>query len=120
LIRDRYAEIGDGGDATRRALNDFGFLRTLHAGFQQDRTIAEWAMFHDGGQNIARGLNSNEAFRMRIAREVFGMPLEDFEEGARRALRAGLPQGAIPNHFMNSDAHLMFGPDPDRAPAASE
>jgi hypothetical protein len=119
LIRSRYAEIGDGGDATRRALNDFGFLRTVYAGFEQDRTIAEWAMFHTGGERIARRLNTDEAFRARVAREVFAMSPEDFEEGARAALRAGLPQGAIPSQFSNSDARLTFGSDPDTAGPSS-
>jgi hypothetical protein len=115
LARNRYAEIADGGDATRRGLNDFGFLRSLYAGLKNDRTIAEWAMFSGGGERIARRLNTDEAFRARVAREVFDMLLEDFEAGARQALRAGLPQGAIPGQFSNSDAHLTFGRDPDDA-----
>ena len=113
LARTRYAEIGDGDSATRRALNDFGFLRTLYAGFKRGRTIAEWGMFYNGGERIARRLNTDEAFRARVAREVFDMSPEDFEAGAQVAFLDGLPRGAVPAGFASSDARVTFGPAPE-------
>jgi hypothetical protein len=109
LLQERYPEIADGGQATMRAVNDFGLLRTLYAGLTNDRTIAEWAMFWDGGQRIARRLSEDQRYRARVAAEVFDMETSAFERQAKEALRAGLDQ-AVPSGWAHTGADLDLDP----------
>ena len=104
LLQERYPEIADGGEATRRAVHDFGLLRTVYAGLRKEVTIAEWAMYSEGGTRIARRIREDQRYRVRVAAEVFDMPLDKFEREAEGALTNGL-QGSVPTHSM-TDAHL--------------
>jgi hypothetical protein len=109
LLQERYPEIADGGEATMRAVNHFGLLRTIYAGLTNDRTIAEWAMFWDGGQRIARRLREDQRYRARVAAEVFDMDTTAFEEQAREALGAGL-EGAVPTGYAHTGVELDLAP----------
>jgi len=109
LLRERYPEVADGGEATLRAVNDFGLLRTLYAGLTNDTTIAEWAMFWNGGQRIARRLREEERYRARVAAEVFDIETSAFERQAKDALRAGLNQ-AVPSGWARTDVELDLAP----------
>lgn len=109
LLSERYPEIADGGEATMRAVNDFGLLRTVYAGLTKDRTIAEWAMFWDGGQRIARRIREDQRYRARVAAEVFDIETSAFERQAKEALRAGLDH-AVPSGFAHTGVELDLAP----------
>jgi hypothetical protein len=98
-------------------ITGYNFYVSLLAG-QRHRTplVMSWPLYFDGAQEVVGQLNLDVEYRMRVAREIFQVPLSVFEASAPVWLDSAIRLGTIPGGFNHARAALAFDgsvPSPD-------
>lgn len=95
-LRAGWPEIFEFHDDPRRVLGEWSFIQGLGLGLVDVGTVGYWNIV-DGVADLARALWEDRRLRERLAREAFGISLEELDAQAEEALSKSRAVGSFPH-----------------------
>jgi hypothetical protein len=100
-----------------RYVFDFNLLGSFWAADRNEKVIGFWTTRHGGAYDLAARLHDDDPFRARVAREVFGMSPDAFDERVPswvgQLIRGPKPLLLLPGGYSESDAlAVLLGEQP--------
>jgi len=121
LVAESFPELVEPPRRSQRWADDFDFLASFYAVRKGRGVVAYWRLNGDGGEQLARRLNRDEAFCERVARDCFEISGEELRATIKPTMAAALSEPGkliyTPGGRWGVSDAVEFLPDP---PAPSE